>query len=418
MNYGEQIWQDIQNIVNKKTGEFRVAMDSNVHCMDVGIAALKASDPDIDYATKEKLHRLFRKEFFVFTSLEEAILHCRNTDNVDRSSFVEDPQLGDYIVAPSYSTLRSRVTNSLKSAKFESSFTGTDSTGKTVTNIGHLSLKDSTAATTPLETKLQQLLAALDTTPIAASLVSSRLNQLHRFHKAETSYAFNRASFDLNKLQGILGTATVFVTLQTSLKNNALSILETKIEREISAYLRSETFRKKLLKVHGSNTIAEDVFGAIYATLAKKNTVPGSKHSPKPVKKSSTNLLNPKAVTVTRPGKAPKEPSPVNLTSLLAFINKHLQSVVSANMGGGDRRDILNYRTGRFAASAVAQRLTLSRKGMITAFYSYMKNPYATFSKGGRQSSPASRDPKLLISKSIREIAAERVSNRLRAVVV
>jgi hypothetical protein len=53
---------------------------------------------------------------------------------------------------------------------------------------------------------------------------------------------------------------------------------------------------------------------------------------------------------------------------------------------------------------------------MITAFYSYMKNPYATFSGGGQQQYPRSRDPKLLISKSIREIAATQVGNRLRAV--
>jgi hypothetical protein len=47
-----------------------------------------------------------------------------------------------------------------------------------------------------------------------------------------------------------------------------------------------------------------------------------------------------------------------------------------------------------------------------------MKNPYATFSSGGRQQSPQTRDPKLLISKSIREIAQQQVANQLRAVAV
>jgi hypothetical protein len=59
-----------------------------------------------------------------------------------------------------------------------------------------------------------------------------------------------------------------------------------------------------------------------------------------------------------------------------------------------------------------------SREGMITAFYSYMRNPYGTFSQGGRQEIPKSRDPKLLIAESIREIAAQQVKNRLRAVLV
>jgi hypothetical protein len=106
----------------------------------------------------------------------------------------------------------------------------------------------------------------------------------------------------------------------------------------------------------------------------------------------------------------------LDLVSLQNLINQQLQDVISANMGDGSRRDVLNFRTGRLAASAKVETMTESRAGMITAFYSYMKNPYATFSQGGQQQNPRSRDPKLLISKSIREIAAQQVGNRLRAV--
>jgi hypothetical protein len=53
---------------------------------------------------------------------------------------------------------------------------------------------------------------------------------------------------------------------------------------------------------------------------------------------------------------------------------------------------------------------------MITAFYRYQKNPYQTFEPGYRQGSPKTRDPKLLIAGSIREIAATVVGNNLRAV--
>ena len=106
----------------------------------------------------------------------------------------------------------------------------------------------------------------------------------------------------------------------------------------------------------------------------------------------------------------------VSLTGLQQIINQQLQDVISANMGDGSSRSVLNYRSGRLAASAKVETLTESRAGMITAFYSYMKNPYATFSDGGLQQNPRSRDPKLLISRSIREIAAEYVANRMRAV--
>jgi len=108
----------------------------------------------------------------------------------------------------------------------------------------------------------------------------------------------------------------------------------------------------------------------------------------------------------------------INLTSLQNLINSHLQDVVSANMGSGGQRNVLNYRTGRFASSAKVEKMSQSREGMITAFYSYMKNPYQTFEPGFRQGSPKTRDPKLLIAKSIREIAETSVANRMRAVSV
>lgn len=113
-----------------------------------------------------------------------------------------------------------------------------------------------------------------------------------------------------------------------------------------------------------------------------------------------TNLVTPRAT----------------LVSLELLLQGNLVEQIKQNMGTGNRRDVLNLRTGRFAESVKVERLSESRAGMITAFYSYMKNPYATFSQGGRQQNPASRDPKLLIARSIREIAQQQVQNKLRAV--
>jgi hypothetical protein len=113
-----------------------------------------------------------------------------------------------------------------------------------------------------------------------------------------------------------------------------------------------------------------------------------------------------------------EKPQVLNLINLQSLINNQLQDVISANMGDGSSRNVLNYRTGRLASSAKVETMSQSRAGMITAFYSYMKNPYATFSDGGKQQNPKSRDPKLLIAKSIREIAQQQVGNRLRAVTI
>lgn len=107
-----------------------------------------------------------------------------------------------------------------------------------------------------------------------------------------------------------------------------------------------------------------------------------------------------------------------SLASLQTLLDSRLVEIVKKNMGSGSRRDILNLRSGRFAESVKTTKLTQSREGTITAFYTYMKYPYATFSEGGAQSVPKSRDPKLLITKSIRELAATKVATRLRAVLV
>ena len=107
-----------------------------------------------------------------------------------------------------------------------------------------------------------------------------------------------------------------------------------------------------------------------------------------------------------------------SVTSLQTLINELLPKYMEKNMGKGDSRVLLNYRSGRLAESAQVERMSVSREGMITAFYNYMRNPYGTFSIGGQQNEPPSRDPKLLISKSIREIAATKVANRMRAVLV
>lgn len=107
-----------------------------------------------------------------------------------------------------------------------------------------------------------------------------------------------------------------------------------------------------------------------------------------------------------------------SLGGLQNIINAALPQKLRQNMGNGSSKDVLNYRTGRFSENVEVQRLTRSRSGMITAYYDYMRYPYATFSEGGQQQYPRSRDPKLLISKSIREIMQEQMITRMRAVLV
>jgi hypothetical protein len=179
-----------------------------------------------------------------------------------------------------------------------------------------------------------------------------------------------------------------------------------------------------LLKVKSSPSTIDDITTLVVSALkgkkapsTKKSTTLLNKSTPVKKSRKSVTVVNKKGPALRKDGVGLAS-SRVNLDSLLLLINRQLQDVVSANMGDGTSKNILNYRTGRFAGSAEVIKLSESRNGMITAFYSYMKNPYATFSEGGRQQNPKSRDPKLLISGSIREIAAQQVANQLRAVSV
>lgn len=199
---------------------------------------------------------------------------------------------------------------------------------------------------------------------------------------------------------------------------------------------KSPTLGKALINTKGSSSFKDLVVKDMLNILAgTKLDTKQYQQVPKLIGKKTTQINKPKSnktkvqtlkklkskvqTTKSDSNKIREMPQIVetvpNLPNLLALINSQLQSVVSANMGDGTRNDILNYRTGRLAGSATVERLTISRQGMITAFYSYMKYPYATFSTGGIQRYPETRDPKLLISNSIRQIAQQAVGSRLRA---
>lgn len=149
----------------------------------------------------------------------------------------------------------------------------------------------------------------------------------------------------------------------------------------------------------------------------------GSKQQTASVKNAKISVQVPSSISTKLPVSKKYKKIPViapsnSLISLENLLRLQLQQTVRQNMGTGDRRDILNLRSGRFANSVKIDRLTQSRDGTITAFYNYMRYPYATFSRGGDQERPFTRDPKLLIAGSIRQIAQQVTTQRMRAVLV
>ena len=64
-------------------------------------------------------------------------------------------------------------------------------------------------------------------------------------------------------------------------------------------------------------------------------------------------------------------------------------------------------RTGRFAESVKVTEITQTPKGFPSIGYTYQRNPYQVFEEGSAGNwSNGDRDPRDLIDKSIREIAA------------
>jgi len=94
-----------------------------------------------------------------------------------------------------------------------------------------------------------------------------------------------------------------------------------------------------------------------------------------------------------------------SLLSYINEINKRLPAKIEENMGP----PALESRTGRFASSVRAVDVNKTAQGYPSIGYTYAKNPYQIFEQGRGQKPWASpeRDPRILIDKSLREIAVE-----------
>jgi len=289
-------------------------------------------------------------------------------------------------------------------------------------DIGHLG-----TSTTPLSFKLTQLLKVPS---ISGSLKASIQNSLTELSNltGNVGFKFHNRLPESYTAGGYLDLTLEFYTL-----NGKKAKVETSVYTAIRKQIIDE-LRVDIGYTPGSNTMYQDSTEIIKQTLVAaikgtKAKISLPKHSPivgtfKDSPKIKKAVVNSKSISIgskNSRGTVKSKPTVTNtvsLANLQLLLNTHLQDVISANMGSGSSRNILNYQTGRFAASVNVERMSQSREGMITAFYNYMKAPYQTFEPGYRQGSPKTRDPKLLIAKSIREIAATKVGNRLRAVSV
>ena len=102
--------------------------------------------------------------------------------------------------------------------------------------------------------------------------------------------------------------------------------------------------------------------------------------------------------------------SSYSVAAIMGNINAKLPQTVADNMGA----PALEYRTGTFAASVRVTDVVKTPKGFPSIGYTYQKGPYSVFeSTSGSRFADVHRDPRVIIDKSIREIAAEMALGRL-----
>tara|TARA_B100001093_G_C26836469_1_gene1018555 strand:+ start:1183 stop:2541 length:1359 start_codon:yes stop_codon:yes gene_type:complete len=127
--------------------------------------------------------------------------------------------------------------------------------------------------------------------------------------------------------------------------------------------------------------------------------------------KSTALLLNERVRVKGRKRKEKATSSTSELLRMIAMINKRLPDVVRKNM----QEPALQNRTGRFADSVEVTEIVPTPKGFPSVGYTYRKNPYQVFEMGQGEPPWATpeRDPRKLIDRSIREVAAQLAMGRL-----
>jgi len=179
--------------------------------------------------------------------------------------------------------------------------------------------------------------------------------------------------------------------------------------------------------IEGSSTLTEKVGKVVVTNLTKKlkkskikidsklssaklstktktkDRTKGGSVSVSPAKKHGGAFASPSK----RSGRRTKNTG-FSQTKLYAALNAKINTVVAKNM----KLPGLQYQTGRFASGVKITDVSKTPQGFPSIGYTYQLYPYQTFEPGFKQGS-IDRDPRKLIDRSIREIAAQIVTGRL-----
>lgn len=285
-----------------------------------------------------------------------------------------------------------------------------------------------------------------------AELISSRKGFLDLGHEKDSSVSLQRAAkvqqalwkFDGNKTLSPLASKVIdelagVITFEIGKDDKGPPLDVIRVKMESKAINRASTSKEKnevlelnkALKkaaeqigqewayIEGSDSsvqkrrkiIIEDFVGPLRksrkakvrteSTRVKRSKGKGTLKSKKP-KGTKKQYKDSDKTTLTTTAKKGVAGAPL---ALLAAINKELPETVRKNMNSPS----LQNQTGRFAESVRATDIMATNKGFPSIGYTYQRDPYQVFEDGAGAPPWANgqRDPRSLIDKSIREIAAE-----------
>ena len=218
------------------------------------------------------------------------------------------------------------------------------------------------------------------------------------------------------------------IKVQSKVENRTTGFLSGDQKRELRQQLRRAIERLNdstpITGLKGSRSIEEveelKINQRVLQEFAKKTNIKTSKIVKPKLEKRSAKLSGSKrknkvvngkiaAVAVPRAKMKQRKPAskgiPGSPLALIGLINKRLPDTVRKNMNP----PALENRTGRFVDSIKLTDITKTPQGFPRIGYTYAKNPYQVYEMGVGSAPWATpeRDPRKLIDRSIREIAAQ-----------
>lgn len=228
------------------------------------------------------------------------------------------------------------------------------------------------------------------------------------------------------KFSGNLANLVIEYEAEESVGNQAfkgqlaaqLGRVFSRLQKGNEEYYERVILGKGIDNLKSSPTVVDDVEELWLEFFHKQ--FPGTKNFKAKKPKKSKDTASYRGKSKSKPKKRQKrsypgaktppsiETSPTSIVTLLSLFNQNLPRAVAKNMGA----PALENRTGRFASSVKVTDIVATPQGFPSVGYTYQKNPYQTFERGFAQGD-TERDPRDLIDKSIREIAATIVKGRL-----